>query len=87
MAGGGGQAGGLSLEMESSSHQTLFCCCLHPPWALARADLVLLPEQEQMLSSQDSHLREQGPPPAPKFKGLILDSLGSLARASLVAQG
>jgi len=30
---------------------------LSPPTrALARADLVLLPEQEQMLRSQDSHL-------------------------------
>lgn len=56
LAGGGGQARGLSLELESSSHQTPFCCYLHPPCTLAIPGLVLLLEREKMLRSQDSHL-------------------------------
>lgn len=54
MVGGGGQAGGLGLEMGSSSNHFLLLC----PSTLgsATADLVLLPEREQMLRSQGAGL-------------------------------
>lgn len=54
MVGGGGQAGGLGLEMGSSSNHFL----LLSPSTLgsATADLVLLPEREQMLRSQGTGL-------------------------------